>query len=249
MLLNIAKALMLVVAVSAAPVASAQTSWADLPDPAAQSYEDPFLDLSVDDIENLVRIVRLEDRLYLPETSTEARKRYSEELADLKAAFSDRGMDAGWLISQRWEVAALREKAATAGNPAVDGTHVSLSGYAIPAATGAGPQFAYLVPERGMCSHTPPPHPNQMIRLRLNADWQPSAVHEPVRVTGAIRIAPSRQRMMVVDGMVAMNATFDLEVEQVETVAGPAKEATAAQDWISNLRNQLRQGRQAAPDG
>ncbi|MFC3612795.1 DUF3299 domain-containing protein [Lutimaribacter marinistellae] len=191
-----------------------QIDWSDLIDESAQSFEDPFRDLSYDQIDDLRRIVRLQTALDGGSPSAKA----GTELQQVKASLSSQGLDADWLISQRWIVAEKRELADAAGNPAYDGETVKLGGFAISAPPAEdGTAMAYLVPERGMCSHVPPPPPNQMVRLRLTNGWQPAMIHEPVVVTGRIDIDPSERRMVVVDGFVPMRATFSMDVVQVET--------------------------------
>ena len=99
----------------------------------------------------------------------------------------------------------------------LDGQTVTLAGFAIPAPPDAdGRAVAYLVPERGMCSHMPPPPPNQMIRVRLSDGWAPTFNHEPVRLTGRLVIDPSERQMVVVDGLMPMRATFRLDVMDAE---------------------------------
>ena len=79
----------------------------------------------------------------------------------------------------------------------------------IPAPTDAdGSVLVYLVPERGMCGYLPPPDPNQMVKARLTDEWRPSFVYEPVRLTGTVSIAPSRNMVHVVDGAVQMRASL-----------------------------------------
>ena len=96
--------------------------------------------------------------------------------------------------------------------------------------------MAYLVPERGMCSHRPPPPPNQLIRVRLNGDWEPSYFHEPVRLTGTLTTEPSVQHLMVVDGHMPMNATFLLETESVETL----ETETDKLEWKQRITDRIR---------
>jgi len=153
------------------------------------------------------------------------------------------GIDADWLIAQRWVVAERREQAAAAGNPIVDGQVVALSGYAIPAPPDVdGTPIAYLVPERGMCSHTPPPNANQMIRVRLTDQWQPSFAHEPVRLTGRITLSPTHEVFQIVDGPVEMNATFVMVAESAQTLADtsaqPARPMTI--ERANSIAQQLR---------
>jgi len=209
--------------------------WADLIDQTAQSFEDPFLDLTADQIESLRTIVFSRAKLESDDVAGEKRLELQERIRDAQAELSQSGVDADWLISQRWLVKERRENAAIAGNPAIDGQSVTLSGYAIPAPPDAdGSALVYLVPERGMCSHMPPPDPNQMVKVRLNDEWRPAFVYEPVRLTGTMSIAPSRNMVNVVDGAVQMRTTFLMSVDRVETLADEtARPGSPATDvWI-----------------
>jgi hypothetical protein len=189
-------------------------------DPAAQTYDDPFLDLSYDQLNGLREVAQARLALADDGLPEDTRMRIIERTAVTEASLAEDGIDVDWLLEQRWIVAERRERALTAGNPEVDGDIVRLSGFAIPAAPDPdGTPVAYLVPERGMCSHTPPPNPNQMVRVRLTGDWQPKMMHEPVHLTGALSISPSDQTMIVVDGPVPMRATFLMEASNAEPVA------------------------------
>ncbi len=208
-------------AAMAAP--GAALDWSDLPDPSAQVFEDPYRDLSPEQLDDLLYVVRLRGRLQGDRGSEEERQKWQALLTDTEDALAVDGIDVDWLLDQREVVTERRRKAGTHGNPQFDGQTVTLAGFAIPAPSDLdGRPVAYLVPERGMCSHMPPPPPNQMIRVRLNGDWTPSYVHEPVRLTGRLTIDPSVQKMMVVDGLMPMNATFQLETERVETLESEA---------------------------
>lgn len=225
----------------ATPAAAGQIAWEDLIDQSAQDFSDPFSELTYDQIDDLRTVVRLRERLNGGEVSVEARPKIEARLAKAEDALASDDIDVDWLLVQRWIVADAREKAATAGNPNVDGKTVVVAGFAIPAPPDQdGAQVAYLVPERGMCSHTPPPNPNQMIRVRITEDWQPRMMHEPVRLTGRISISPSEQTIQVVDGMVPMRATFLLEANKVETLVARQADAAATNDWAAAIAERLR---------
>ena len=188
--------------------------WSQLIDQSVQDYDDPYLELAPEQLISLVTVARLRERAERGESIDEAR--LSRESASLSAA----RIDVDELIAQRWIVAERRERAATSGNKEVDGREVVLSGFVIPApADDDGKATAYLVPERGMCSHMPPPSPNQMVRLILPDNWRPQAIYEPVRVSGLLSIEPTTRMVRVVDGLVPMHATFTMNVSSVETPA------------------------------
>ena len=184
--------------------------WSRLIDQSVQEYDDPYRDLSQEQLINLVTVAQLREKA---EQGISIDK---EQLSRYTASLTEKGIDVDDLIAQRWVVAQKREHAATAGNPAVDGREVSMTGFVIPApADSDGTRVAYLVPERGMCSHMPPPLPNQMIRLRLLSEWHPSTLYQPVQLTGRLSINPTKNSIPVVDGLVDMHAIFQMDVKSV----------------------------------
>lgn len=192
--------------------------WPDLIDESAQDYEDPFVELTGKQLSALRKLVRLRAQLEKGGPTPEQLNQIQVDIEATETTLAKEGVEADWLISQRWVVMERREKAGTAANVDIDGVTVSLGGFVIPAPPNEdGSQMAYIVPERGMCSHVPPPPPNQMVRLRLSDSWAPSTVYEPIVVTGQIRIEPTQKEMLVVDGPVLMKAAFTLEVDDVQT--------------------------------
>lgn len=203
----------------ASPASSGEVpdlDWSQLIDESAQDYDDPYRELTPEQLTGVVTVARLREVAERGEFIDE--ELLSRETAALAAA----GIDVDGLISQRWTVAERREHAATSGNDAVDGREGWLSGFVIPAPSdGDGRPTAYLVPERGMCSHMPPPPPNQLVLLRVPDDWRPQALYEPVRVSGRLSIEPTTRTVPVVDGMVRMRATFTMDVSDIEALGVP----------------------------
>ncbi|MBO9446924.1 DUF3299 domain-containing protein [Ruegeria sp. R14_0] len=220
--------------------------WTDLPDPSVQVFEDPYRDLGPEQFDDLLYVVRLRGRLQQDAGSVEDRQKWQELLTETEDALAEGGIDVDWLLDQREVVTERRRKAGTYGNPQIDGQTVTMAGFAIPApADPDGRPVAYLVPERGMCSHLPPPPPNQMIRVRLNDDWTPSYFHEPVRLTGVLTIAPSEQSMMVVDGYMPMHATFQLDTDSVETLEMQGDQL----EWSDSAADRFRAARHRKTGG
>ena len=185
--------------------------WSRLIDQSVQDYDDPYRDLSQEQLVDFVAVARLREKAEQGESIDK------EQLSLKTASLTEEGIDVDDLIAQRWIVAERRERAAVSGNKAVDGREVILSGFVIAAPADAdGRSTAYLVPERGMCSHTPPPPPNQMVRLRLPNNWRPNAIYQPVRVSGLLSIEPTNRTIQVVDGPVPMHATFSMDVSNIE---------------------------------
>ena len=194
--------------------------WEDLIDRSAQEYEDPYAALGTENIARLVKIAQLRSAIEGVAETDPRRAEAGAALEVLTGELAEQGLDADYLISQRWVVAERRAKAVTSGNAQLDGQEITITGFAIPApAEDDGATVVYLVPERGMSIHMPPPDANQMIRARLPGGWTPTAIHEPVRLTGRLSISPSAHQFRVVDVLLEMNATFGMEVARVETLA------------------------------
>ncbi|SDL63987.1 DUF3299 domain-containing protein [Aliiruegeria lutimaris] len=220
---------------SASMADNAQIGWSDLLDASTQVFEDPYRDLSPGQLDDLVEVARLRQQVAAGDPSVSA------QLAAREAELAENGVDAEWLISQRWVVAERREQAASAGNPELDGAEVTISGFAIPAPPETdGTSVVYLVEQRGMCSHMPPPMPNQMIRVRLVSDWTPEYMHQPVSLTGRLHIHPTQEVFRVVDGEVPMAATWRLDAVAVETYSAAPLAADASSEWVDQLRAKLK---------
>lgn len=187
--------------------------WDELIDKDTQVFDDPYRDLKP---AQLVKLISVAQQRQQPEKGGPIDK---EKLARDTDALVNDGIDIDAILAQRWEIAEKRKLAATSGNSEVDGSDVQISGFVIPApADPDGSVTAYLVPERGMCSHMPPPQPNQMVKLKLPDTWQPQSLYEPVVVSGRLAIAPNTRTIRVVDGLVPMRATFRMDVSDVTTI-------------------------------
>lgn len=65
-----------------------------------------------------------------------------------------------------------------------------------------------------MCSHTSPPNPNQMVRVVLKNDWKPTAMHEPVQLTGRVTLTDTTHVFQVVDVMVPLRLAYEMEATE-----------------------------------
>ena len=144
--------------------------WDALVDAEAQNFDDPYAALTPEQLNDLVTLVRLRARVEwrrsgCPGHCPGSRSGWPSWRLHLAVV----GVDVDWLIEQRWVVAERRRAAALAGNQGAGWSQRwKSSGFLIPAPPDDdGVPTAYLVPERGMCSHMPPPPPNQLLQLRL----------------------------------------------------------------------------------
>ncbi|WP_422041208.1 DUF3299 domain-containing protein [Roseibium sp.] len=193
-----------------------QVNWQDLIDPVAADFDDPFAALGLAELRSLGTVLRLRKLLADPGLESDARADAADRLDREEAKLAASGVDTDGLLSRRQEIGRKRAEAVMAGNPDLDGRRISIPGYVIPV-LGAenAASTGYLVPERGMCSHTPAPDPNQMIRYTLATDWTADSLYEPVELVGTLSIRPTRQEITLIDGQVEMIAVFDMQVTAV----------------------------------
>lgn len=140
-------------------------------------FEDPFREMGSEMLEELRTVFRLEQRFEQSDASSQEQVLLTHRIAASRARLKANGHDADALLEQRWTVAANRKRATTATNPELENSEVTISGFMIPTGSDKkGRLIAYLVPEMGMCSHMPPPPPNQLIRVELK---EPSSIASP----------------------------------------------------------------------
>lgn len=191
----------------------------DLPEPAAQSYPDPFKEMGYDMLEELRTVVRLEARLSNGEISPEALPRLRTRLDAARTRLEDNGYHIADLLSQRWTVAENRRRAMFEPNPALDNNEVSLTGFLIPAGRNTnGGHVGYLVSQVGMCSHIPAPPPNQLVRVSLPHGVPTTSLYQPVQVTGTLHAAPHDETIFILDGQVRMVGSWTMDARHAENV-------------------------------
>lgn len=211
-----------VLALALSPAAAGEpdvVDWNTLIDAEAQDYEDPFREVSLDHLETLASMVRLEEELASGTMEEELRPRMEARAAQRRAELEEAGIDIEWLLEQRWVVADRRRQAAVAVNRALDGQTVEVGGFLIPAPpTEDGLPTAYLVPERGMCSHMPPPPPNQLLQLVLDDLPETTMLYEPVIVAGTLTAEETTREVYVVDGPVPMWSAWTMKADSVSSL-------------------------------
>ena len=180
-----------VAAMLAATQASAEPEaigFSDLVDPLAVVFDDPYRDMGFQLLNELKLVIQLDEKLSQNDLPEDERARFEARRTAAKDMLEINGLDVDELLSQRWDVARKRQAARMATNPYLDKAEVTLSGYLIPAPQAAdGTYYGYLVSQVGMCSHLPPPPPNELVRVKLKDDPQGQSLYVPVRVTGLLQ--------------------------------------------------------------
>jgi hypothetical protein len=209
-----------VAALLAATQASAKPEaiqFSDLVDPLAIVFDDPYRDMGFQLLNELKLLVELDQKLSQNDLAEEERARLTARRKAAKDMLEINGQDVDALLAQRWDVARKRKIALMATNPALDKVEVTLSGYLIPAPQAPdGSYFGYLVPQVGMCSHLPPPPPNQLVRVRLLDDPKGQSLYVPVQVSGLLRIEASDNTIFILDGEARMISGWTLYANTVD---------------------------------
>ena len=202
--------------------------WPSLVDAAAQTYEDPYRELSADQFERLMDVVRLRQGLEQSAPgSKEKAGQTAEERALAESLLTD-GINVDWLLAQREVVAERRREAAVATNPDLDGAQVEMTGYLM--ITGENPDASftgYLMPGRAVCMHLPPPPPNQLVVLSLGRLPTPLGPCIAAAVRGTLHAKEKQLAVKVIDHDLPMWSRWQLNVAEIST-AGPLPAVTAA---------------------
>jgi hypothetical protein len=182
--------------------------WQELRPPVAAEVN-PFATMSDEQNEALRQIVlgRLMQArgLAAPGAAERNRAEWTQQLLA-------QGIDADAVLAQREVLITQRRAAAEAGVAALDGQPVRLGGYLLPAELQGNQVTEFLlVPWVGACSHTPPPPPNQSVRVRSTQPYRMAPAYEPVWISGALRLRPQDKSVFVVDGPLAVRSTYAID--------------------------------------
>ena len=135
-------------------------SWHMLAPPAAV-IENPFENLTDDQMDTLRHILRFEA---LAEQSYDAS--FTTEAQALREQLAKDGIDVDGLFAARLAIMEKREAAASAVNEALIGSSIRMPGYVLPLEFKDRKVVEFLlVPTVGACIHTPPPPANQIVHV------------------------------------------------------------------------------------
>ncbi|QIE42071.1 DUF3299 domain-containing protein [Rhodobacteraceae bacterium SC52] len=237
-----AVAVMLLIAVSvlsetARADAPALVIWDDLA-PSIAPYDDTFLEMTYkqkDDLRTILDAARRSEDTALAERAQEARARLRTE-----------GYDADTLLAQRLVVMQKRREEATGVTDRYLEREVLVDGYVLPLRAGEGRVHSFLlVPWVGACIHTPPPPPNQMIRIDVPEGIEIDKTFHAIRLRGVLAHEPTVSNLFLVDGTRLVEASYMLHDAQAWGEPGEISAKAAApvqgnlfaraQVWIDTL--------------
>ena len=190
-------------------------SWHMLAPPAAV-IENPFENLTDDQMDTLRHILRFEA---LAEQSYDAS--FTTEAQALREQLAKDGLDVDGLFAARLAIMEKREAAATGVNEALIGTSVRLPGYVLPLEFKDRKAVEFLlVPTVGACIHTPPPPANQIVHVVYPEGIEVNGLFTPVRITGTMVAQNSVQEVGYVDGRAPVSVSYSMQPVLVEAYGG-----------------------------
>lgn len=183
-------------------------TWDDLL-PSTQPMEDPFKDLTGEQLYDLESIV------YFREVDGQEgaiSPRDTKEVIELTANLKSANLDVDGLLSTYTKYIAEIELRNGLIDDKMDGRLVRLAGYVLPLEfSEAGVNEFLLVPYVGACIHVPPPPKNQIVYVRLDHTINADDLYRPVWVTGRISVEATDKDLSLVDGQSNISIGYTLK--------------------------------------
>jgi uncharacterized protein len=108
----------------------------------------------------------------------------------------------------------------------LDGKTIQLAGYVLPSDREGELVYQFLlIPWTGLCSHMPPPPPNQAVLITLRTPYKLSETYETVSVTGVLKPDLEKTQLFMLDGMSVIESGYTMssvEIAPADKVIGAA---------------------------
>jgi len=194
--------------------ATKELTWADLLPKDEASFDDPFAELSQEQLLDLGMIARI--RYLLEGEKIKPDGPDAEEEKKLVAKLEADGVDVDWILAQRERVAAERQKAAERVDGGIDGTRIRIPGYMLPLKRDGEKVVEFLlVPWVGACIHTPPPPPNQMIHVDVPSGTVDEGRFAAIWLEGTVELKPASYDLFLVDGTRSIKVAYTMTTDQI----------------------------------
>ena len=185
-----------------------EITWQDLIAPVAAEIDDPFAELTGEQLMRLAQVARIRQLI-----ESERIPAYGSSAGDEKrfvAELEEQGIDVDWLLSQRERVTRERKERAEQVDQQLLDTPVRIPGYTLPLTSNDDGKVTglLLVPWVGACIHTPPPPPNQMIHVTVPGGTDYRGQFAAVWIEGALEHKPASHRLFLVDGTRELQVTY-----------------------------------------
>ena len=93
----------------------------------------------------------------------------------------------------------------------LEGKTVELAGYVLPSDREGDLVYQFLlIPWTGLCSHVPPPPPNQAVLITLKDPYRLSETYQTVSVTGVLKPALEKTQLFILDGVSVIESGYTI---------------------------------------
>ena len=117
-------------------------------------------------------------------------------------------------------------------SPGLEGKQIELTGYLLPVDREGDLIYEFLLlPMSGLCSHMPPPPPNQAVHVFPAKPYKSTQIYEAVTVSGTLRPELERTQLIILDGVSVIASGYRMakaEIAKAESVPDtlPSRKAT-----------------------
>ena len=114
----------------------------------------------------------------------------------------------------------------------LEGKRIELTGYVLPIDREGDLVYEFLLlPVSGLCSHMPPPPPNQAVHVFPAKPYKLAEIYEPVTITGTLQPELEQTQLIILDGVSVVESGYHIakaEVAKADAVpdALPARGST-----------------------
>ena len=184
-----------------------EIGWSDLLPSEPIEFNDPFAELSQEQLRELSLIARF--RTLRARDAVPADGESAQNEKRLVAKFNEQGIDVDRLLSQRDSITQQRRKRAEQVDANVVGQTIRIPGFVLPLETGGnGIREFLLVPWVGACIHTPPPPANQMIHVTVPEGFADNGRFAPIWIEGQLTLKPAQYDIFLVDGSGTVSVAY-----------------------------------------
>ena len=185
-------------------------AWEDLMPQVPVEIDDPFAELSAEQLTNVAQVARI--RRLLEEELIPADGQSAKDVKRYTAELSSQGIDVDWLLSQRERVTRERMQRSEQVDKELSGSRIRIPGYILTLTTDSDRRITefLLVPWVGACIHSPPPPPNQMIHVSVPGGTEPRGQFSPVWIEGTIELKPASYNLFLVDGSMQVKVAYTM---------------------------------------
>ncbi|MFD1315144.1 DUF3299 domain-containing protein [Namhaeicola litoreus] len=188
-------------------------TWDDLV-PGEVKIDDPFEELTEDQIDDLRYIVRM--RMLQERKPGSVGAESLKTLEEKEKKLTAEGVDIEGMLVQHTAITELRKKSGEAVVDSLNGLNIRMLGYLLPLDFEGknGVEFL-LVPWVGACIHTPPPPLNQMVYIKFDKGFEMNASFAPVWVEGTLQTKSLTKLLYLVDGTSEINVGYAMSAEKI----------------------------------